>query len=239
MSDLIKIKSQLPVVKVKNDLQLAFPHQMFGPKYKEWLTAFTDEEAVEAALQVNAMRGGNYSVLPRICPNLHRCPMSHSCPFKDTDNVPVGLQCPLEQTLIVSKMSSFMEEFNVDGNRAAEFMLLNRLVELDLYDFRINAYLANIENMAAPIVDEIAGSTPQGEKFHREAVHLSYELKERISREKMKLLDILVQTPQARVKKQAALKETNEKSVGKSMAHLNQLVNQLNQVHVIDEDELK
>ena len=91
MSDLVQIKEQLPMVKVKNDLQLAFPHQMFGSKYKEWLSKFTQEEATQAAVQVNAMRGGNYSVLPRICPNLHRCPMSHSCPFKETDNVPVGL----------------------------------------------------------------------------------------------------------------------------------------------------
>ena len=201
-----ELNIKLEWVKQRDRLGISFPHQLRSNRYREWINRFSDNEAEEVLGQINSMRGGLYSVMPIICTGDNKCPHNHVCPFLEKGKAPIGLQCPLEQTLIMDKMELLMVEHEIDGSRASEFILLNRVVELELSDFRVSSMLSSVEHQGV-LKKEIGGSTSVGELYEVEVINPLLEVKERISREKMKILDILVSTPRERYKKQAALKE--------------------------------
>lgn len=127
--------------------------------------------------------------------------------------------CPVEQQMIANRMHGLMHEHGIDGSQATNFMLLNRLVELELTDFRCSSLLSSPSyNQLMRTV--ITGSTSDGTLIENEAVNPLIETKERISREKMKLMSVLVSTPEAKYKKQAALKEVKSDEYSNKIASI-------------------
>jgi hypothetical protein len=217
-----KIRNELNVKKeiskLQNSLGIKFPHQLMGKKYQDWLDSFTSEETDEIAVKLQSISPGFYSVTPMICRGASVCPHGHVCPFVPKE--PISHSCPVEQQIILDRMSSLMEEYQIDGHRNSDFMLLNRLIELELTDFRASSTLSSPEYQSL-LVEQTMGSTPQGELIHNQVLNPLLELKERISREKMKLLGVLVGTPQEKYKKQAALKEARTEEYGNKIAGMN------------------
>ncbi len=128
--------------------------------------------------------------------------------------------CPLEQEIIVTRMQGLMQEYQIDGTKPTEFMLLSRLVEIDLIEFRCNSILSSpaYQSMFRTV---IRGSTPQGEIIHDEELNPLYMLKEKLGREKMHLINLLVGSPQEKYKKQAALKEVKSNDYSTKIADMN------------------
>jgi hypothetical protein len=219
---LTKIRQELDIQsefqRQKRQLGIQFPHQLMGRKYQEWLKRFTPEEQQLAAARLKSVSSGFYSVLPIVCKGAQQCPHGHICPFIPKE--PLGLQCPMEQQIIVERMHQFMREYQIDGQRPTDFMLLNRLVELELTDFRCSSMLSSSQYQGV-LREVTTGSTPQGDLITNEIINPIMEMKEKISREKMKLLSVLVGTPQEKYKKQAALKEVKTEEYSNKISGMN------------------
>lgn len=199
-------------------LNIKFPHDLLGKDYASWLHNMSSGQREEAGERLDVLSSGNFAVMPRICTGLATCPMSHVCPF--ALNLPLKLQCPVEQRVVMDKMNGLLEELNTDSYQKTEFMLINRVVELELLDFRVTSALAGpaYQDM---MVETITGSTNTGDFIKNEVLNPFFELKERISREKMKLLAVLVRTPQEKYKKKAALKEVTGDTYATKIANMN------------------
>jgi hypothetical protein len=198
--------------------KLNFPHQMRGRFYQEWLKRFSEEDAQSANDQLQTLRSGNFSVMPLVCKGVKECPHGHVCPF--TANMPpLGAQCPMEQTIILDRMEALMKEYQVDGHRYTDFIILNRIVELELLDMRVSSVLSS-ERYQGITQIAVTGSTPQGDLIENEIANPLFALKEKISREKVRLLDVIVGTREAKYKREAALKQ-------KDMTTFNDAINQL------------
>ena len=219
---LTKIRKELNLEnefrKQKQQLGIQFPHQLMGKGYQDWMKQFNEKEQEEAAARLQSLSAGFYSVLPIICQGASKCAHGHICPFVPKE--PQGLQCPVEQQVIIERMHAFMKEYEIDGNRASDFMLLNRLVELELTDFRCSSMLSSGQYQGI-LQDVTTGSTPQGDLITNEIINPILELKEKVGREKMKLLNILVGTPESKYKKQAALKEVKTEQYSNKIADMN------------------
>lgn len=211
---------------IPNSCDISFPGQFSTTKknsYEEWVSKLSSEEIQVAALRMSSILWGNIVVLPQICPNLSKCVHSHVCPF--SDRPPVGKACPMEQAYIMDKMTKLKKQFDVEGVAETEFMLLNKLVELDLYDLRINSMMAK-EETQKPLISRIAMVSADGVPIYQDDINPLFELKEKIGREKSKLLTILVGTPQERYKKAAALKEQGSDKISGLNDRLEKLVEQ-------------
>lgn len=225
-----KLQNELNIhsefIKQKESLKISFPHQLRGKMYLDWLSHYNQQEADMASAQLGSLRGGNYSVLPLVCQGLSKCPHAHVCPF--SYKVPIGLQCPMEQAIIVERMEALMNEFGVDGHRASEFMMLNRVIELELLDMRTSSMLASPKYQSI-MRHVVTGATPDGELIENEEITPLLEIKEKVSREKMKILSTLVATPEAKYKKQAALKEKSEDGYSKRVADISRKLAKIEQ----------
>lgn len=202
----------------RNKLGIEFPHQLGSQEYSNWLDRFSIEEKDLIRKKISVISSGLFSVLPLTCPGNNTCPHFSACPFRP--NTPNGFQCPLEQQLIMDRMHSLMREYQLDGSRASDFMLLNRLVELEVTDFRCTSMLSSPEYQGI-MREMVTGSTAQGTLITNEVVSPLLELKEKISREKMKLLNSMVGTPESRYKKQVALKEVKTEEYSNKISKMN------------------
>lgn len=207
---------------LRNNHGIEFPHQLMGPRYQEWLDRFNEEEKGMVTRDMKALMSGTYVVLPRICPGVDDCPVSAFCPFGN--NTPNGLQCPLEQGIIQQKMNDLMEEFRADGHNTTDHSLLARLTELELQDWRINAYQATRAEYALPLIQVEVGADMQGNRLTQMQGNPLFDIKEKIGREKMRITQLLVANPEARYKRQAALKEVANNDVSNQMARMSQML---------------
>lgn len=216
---------------IPNDANISFPGQFSISKkkgessssssYDEWLKNLDQEEIRVAAMRMSSILWGNVVALPQVCPNLQKCVHKHICPFES--NPPEGKACPMEQAYIMDKMSKLKKQFDIDGLAETDFLLLNKLVELDLYDLRINSMMAHGETQR-PLYPRVALVSQDGVPIYQDEVNPLFEIKEKIGREKMKLMGILVGTPQERYKKQAALKEASTDRLSALSEKLNSLI---------------
>lgn len=211
-------------ISVRNDLGLRFPQEHLTDGYKEWLSSFEDEEIRVAGKMLSAVLMGNVTALPKICPSLAKCEHKGICPFQT--NQPVGKACPMEMSVIIDRMNKLMEQFHIDGFHQTDFMILNRVVELELYDLRLNS-LMSTQAKQSILVDKVVGFSSEGSAITNEEVSPLFDLKEKISREKMKLMTILVGTPQELYKKRAALKEATTDKLSVKIDELNKALQQV------------
>lgn len=202
----LNVKKEFALQKMSHKFN--FPHQLKGSAYNEWLNKFTEEGAEASSAQLNSIRQGNFSVLPIVCRGVDLCPHGHVCPF--TANMPpLNTQCPMEQAVVIDRMEAFMREYQIDGHRSSDFVLLNRLVELELIDLRLSSLLSSPRYQSLMVIS-ITGSTPQGELIENEIVNPILTAKEKVAREKIKILDTLVGTREAKWKREAGLKTKEE-----------------------------
>lgn len=204
----------------ENEVGLYFVDEVSG-QYDDWMKKFSHDEIKVAAQKLRSLLYGKVSHLPMICQGHRDCVYSHSCPFKP--NEPVGKQCPYESAYVIEKINAYREEFSVNAFRETDYTLVSRLIELELFDIRLTAMISQ-SKYQKPIYPQVVSVSPHGEPVYEEMPNPMYEMKDKIGREKMKLLNILVETPEARYKKQAALKEVTENRYDVSLKKLEALI---------------
>lgn len=189
--------------------------------YDSWSNQFTEEEVRKAAQKLRSLLYGKVAHLPIICKGWQTCVYGHVCPFKP--NVPVGRQCPYESAYVIEKLNSYREELVVDSFKETHYTLVSRLIELELFDMRLSAMISK-EAYQNPVYEQVIGTNGDGDPVYSEQPNPMYEMKEKLSREKMKLLNVLVETPEAQYKKQVALKEVSESKYDQTLMKLENLI---------------
>lgn len=204
----------------ENEVGLYFVDEVTG-QYDDWMKGFSPDQIKVAAQKLRSLLYGKVSHLPMICQGHQECVYSHSCPFKP--NEPVGKQCPYESAYVIEKINAYRDEFSINAFRETDYTLVSRLIELELFDIRLTAMISQ-SKYQKPIYAQVVSVSPHGEPIYEEMPNPMYEMKDKLGREKMKLLSILVETPEARYKKQAALKEVTENRYDVSLKKLEALI---------------
>lgn len=199
---------------------LVFPDEVTGA-YESWARSFTPEEIRLAASKMESLLFGKIAQLPMTCPGHQTCPYASTCPYMPKE--PVGKGCPVEAAFVVDRMRGLKQELTVDAFRETDFLLVSRLIELELMDMRITAKMSR-RNHWDPLVEVAAGSTPDGQIYYKDEENPLFALKEKINREKTKLLNTLVETPEARWQKAAALREVTKDAYQDKLKKLSDLV---------------
>lgn len=205
---------------IENDIGLFFPDEVDG-NYQRWMAEFTPEEVRRASFKMKSMLFGKVAHLPLICPGVSKCVYKHTCPFDGKE--PVGKGCPVESAFVIEKLNGYRKELMIDSFKESEYLLVCRLIELELYDTRISALMRTPEH--SDVVKTVfAGASPRGESFFKEEENPLYSIKNKINQEKGKILAVLVETPEARYKKAAALKQSGDDVYSKEMQKIEEMV---------------
>jgi len=170
----------------------------------------TPEQALKFRNHVVRMKVGTSAIIPMLCGGT-KCPMKQ-CPFHSEKNWPLAEPCPIEMNLIVNWIQSYVEDLGVDPGSRTQMILVNKLVECDIIDYRANIGFAVDEEAWSLIKTNVMSD---GERTTEIAnIHPLIDIKEKTHRVRAQILEALAATPKEKYKRAAALKRREDSNIG-------------------------
>lgn len=122
----------------------------------------------------------------------------HNCDLYQMRKAPVGAPCIYEQLFLSNKTEAYFEEFDVTSDKVTEMHMVAELAELDLYERRATQMLALEDQDLSQEI--IAGFNENGSPIIKEDVSRYFSVKERIKKQRQKILESLLATKKERAK---------------------------------------
>jgi hypothetical protein len=166
----------------------------------------TPEQAIKFRNQVIRMVHGTAAAIPMICMG-ESCP-NKICPFRDEKNFPLTLQCPIEVRMVQMLTQGYMEELGVEPENLTEMTLINKIVECDLIDYRVNIGLSGGKDPEAASLLSVTVMDNGKTLTESISIHPLLEAKDKASKIKMNILESFTATRREKYKKAAALKKS-------------------------------
>jgi hypothetical protein len=215
---------------------------------------FSEQEVKRMRMHVMKMKTGIQAMAPCLCSGPVKCVFHYRCPIvdrsirtadgndidfarQDIKKFPILRQCLFEREYLEYQRRSYIEEYDVDTESPTEMGLVNKLAELDLYEYRTTLVLAqgDKEGEGKDLLKyQVSGSTPDGAILMRQEVHPVFELKERLHRMREAILQSMVGTRREQYKQAAALKKSDGDDPSSVISALRDKVMQLSMPPVID-----
>lgn len=182
----------------------------------------TAPEAQRFMNHVRRMKTGVSAFLPKLCPGPNKCQLGDRCPFEG--RYPLARGCPLEVSLIKERTRSYVESHNIDVGSPYEMSLVDRLVELDVFEYRANLALSNDHEDGPRLIRSEFIETKRGDLLESQIVHPLLEVKEKLHRKRMDILRALVASPQEKYKEAAATKKKDSGGFSSQLANLRSMI---------------
>jgi len=176
----------------------------------------TPKQALKFRNHIVRMRVGTSAAIPMLCGGA-RCPVKQ-CPFNDEKNWPLAEQCPIESSLVINWMKSYVEDLGVNPESRTEMVLVNKLIECDIIDYRANIGFSVDEDAWKLTVVDI--TTTAKSVIENTSAHPLIDIKEKTHRIRQTVLESLAATRKEKYKRAQALKQRNEESIGDHFAKL-------------------
>lgn len=169
----------------------------------------TPEEAIRFRNHIVRMKLGTSAAVPMKCSG-PKCPAHNICPFTPTLNWPIFSSCPVERELIDAWTRAYVEELGLDPESSTSMVLVNKLVECDIIDYRANIGLSGARDEEAQTLLKTTTIDTGNSISETLAVHPILEVKEKVHRMRQQILEALAATPREKYKRAAALKKTED-----------------------------
>jgi hypothetical protein len=111
---------------------------------------------------------------------------------------PLAKPCLVESQLIHYWTEQYIDEFNVDPSNITELHMVSELAEFNIYEMRVTKYLA--ENHPTLLQDVVVGVDASGNVIENQDISKAFELKDRIKKNRMKVLEALMATRKEKMK---------------------------------------
>lgn len=172
-------------------------------------------EAKRAAMSMLSTKTGLYAKVPLTC-KADTCPYAETCVLLDAGLATFGQKCPYETAMIETRYVGYEKDFDLDSSSFTDHTIIAELVNLDIQIERCKSLLA-AQQIA--IEEVVVGVSESGEALTKPEVSKAWELYERASNRRDKILDSMLGTRKSR-------KGTQEQS--------NSIVDILEQVYTQD-----
>jgi hypothetical protein len=176
----------------------------------------TPAQALKFRNHVVRMKIGTSAMIPMLCGG-PKCPVKQ-CPFHDNKNWPLAKPCPVEATLVAAWTQSYVEDIGVQPEERTEMILINKLVECDMIDYRANIGLSKDEDGWSLIKTDIIDNGQSQQEVS--TLHPLLEAKSKAHSERMRVLESFSVTRKEKAKKAAMLKQREEGDIGQHWADI-------------------
>lgn len=151
-------------------------------------------EAKKAAMSMLSTKTGLYAKVPIICKE-NNCPYVTTCILYEAGLAPYGEKCPMETAMIETRYVGYEKDYNLDSASFTDHTIIAELVNLDIQIERCKSLLASQQ---IAIEDVVVTVTESGEEITRPEVSKAWELYERASNRRDKIMDTMLGTRKSR-----------------------------------------
>lgn len=144
-------------------------------------------ENVKKARQTIGLKHGMFASVPIICKG-RSCPYFQTCWIPEAD-LQVGERCPIEIGAILERFDKYCAQLNiVPEDEIVDAGLVKDVVDIEIMMVRADGLLAKDGNL---IEEVVAGISPKGQEYYKPEIHPAVELKEKLRKEKTRILNQL------------------------------------------------
>lgn len=124
---------------------------------------------------------------------------SHNCPYFQLEpEAVIGEDCLKEVQLVEYWTGKYLDELQIDTGSISEMHSVSRLVEITIMDLRMTDYMAiNDQNL---MMEYITSVSPEGSVISNLGPSVAFDIKERLERQKLKILETLNNTREKKAK---------------------------------------
>lgn len=182
------------------------------------------EQAIKFRNTVIRMKVGMAAAIPMICCGPQKCPNGKKCLFREDGKFPLSKICPIETSLVDLWTKSYIQDLAIDPSSISQMSLVNRLVELDLLDYRANTGLSGqVDEQAPTLLKTDIEDTEHGVK-ETTNIHPLLDAKSKFSGERLKIMEALVASPREQYKKAQALGKSDNNDAAQHMSEMMELI---------------
>lgn len=169
------------------------------------------------------LKTGLFAQTPMKCPGASACSYASGCPLAQMSKEPEGDPCPIEKEMYISNVKMYMNQFNVDPvKNYSQYKLILDLARQEVYQKRVIELLSDPDE-GGVLREYIIGIDQEGRPISSEDINKLFTLLDRVDNKIYKLQKMLVATPEAEYKREAALNlATNDEGAAKSLSRIKQ-----------------
>jgi hypothetical protein len=172
----------------------------FAAKMKDdYEVTLTPKEAKKLVCYLNTLKTGFQAAMPIICIG-EQCPYAKKCPLGENNNYPMGQECPMESYLKEAWYADYVKDLEIQAGSKIDESLVQDLV---LWDMLAKRALEELAVDPKIVKKSVAGfqQTNDGMKpIYKEEVNQRLTFLEKAQRNKMKIMDSLIATREAKSK---------------------------------------
>lgn len=146
-------------------------------------------KGVQRASAVQFLRHGMAAHIPIVCYR-EKCPYQDVC-YIPPDERPQNGRCPIEVATILTLFDRYCKSLGVTEEDVVDLSLIRELVDLDVQMIRADNRLAISADFVEDVVTFV---TPRGQAFTAPQLTKAVEYKDRIRRERHRILQLLNST---------------------------------------------
>lgn len=191
------------------DLKIKVDTLSYGDLYEDTIISIEEYELREV-YDINVKKNHNF---------IGNGILTHNCSYYAINAHEVGENCLMEEQLIEYWTQKYIDELELDYNSISEMHFVSRLVEIAVMDLRMTNYISiNDQDL---MMEFIASVDPEGSVLTNKGISVAFEVKERLEKQKLKILDILNSTRDKKAK--LFLQSDNNDKSSRDRALLNKL----------------
>ena len=173
---------------VDNELNVEVDSLDFGDLFEDYI-AEINPKGLSTVYDISVEENSNF-----IANNI----AVHNCPYFKEDLHELGEDCLMEEQLVAYWTQKYIDELDIDYNSISEMHLVSRLVEIDILDLRMTNYVSiNDQDL---MMDFISSADAQGNPLTNKGISVAFDVKERLEKQKLKILDTLNNTRDKKAK---------------------------------------
>ena len=172
----------------------------FASKMKDgYEVTLTPKEAKRLICYLNTLKTGFQAAIPILCMG-EQCPYAKKCPLGENNNYPMGLECPLEDTIKDLWFSQYAQELELSEESKIDNSLVMDLVFWEMLSKRATEELAIDPSIIKRTVAGFQNTKDGLKPVYKDELNQRLTFLERAQKQKMKILDSLVATREAKSK---------------------------------------
>jgi hypothetical protein len=200
MSNEKDVEKQITLRNKDTDLKENSVLAKFASKMKDdYEVTLTPKESKKLICYLNTLKTGFQAAMPIVCIG-EQCPYAKKCPLGENNNYPMGQECPMESYLKESWYVEYVKDLEIQVGSKIDESLVQDLVLWDMLSKRALEELAVDPKI---VKRSVAGfqQTSEGMKpIYKEEMNQRLAFLEKAQRQKMKIMDSLIATREAKSK---------------------------------------
>ena len=172
----------------------------FSKKMKDgYEVTLSPKEAKRLICYLNTLKTGFQAAMPILCIG-EQCPYAKKCPLGENNNYPMGMDCPIEDTIKDVWYTQYADELELAEDSKIDSSLVQDLVFWEMLSKRATEELAIDPKILKRTVAGFQNTKDGLKPVYKDELNQRLTFLERAQKQKMKILDSLIATREAKSK---------------------------------------